>query len=53
MKGKYLMQSFLHGALITLLYIAVAAAIMLPARKLIRIPDELFRKLLHFILLGA
>lgn len=47
------MHPFLYGALVTLIYIAIAAAIMLPLRKLIRIPDELFRKILHFILLGA
>ena len=47
------MHPFLYGTLITVLYIAVAAGIMLFARKLIKIPDELFRKILHFILLGA
>ena len=47
------MQPFLFGALITTLYIAVAVGIMFIARKLIKIPDELFRKILHFILLGA
>ena len=47
------MHPFLFGTLITTLYIAVAAGIMLFARKLIKIPDELFRKILHFILLGA
>lgn len=34
-------------------YFAVLAAVALTLRKLIRIPDELFRKLLHFILLGS
>ena len=47
------MQAILHGAFITILYIIVAAGIMLTARKLLVIPDELFRKILHFILLGA
>ena len=47
------MHPFLYGALITTLYIAVAVVIMLIARKLVKIPDELFRKILHFILLGA
>lgn len=47
------MQPFLYGTGITMLYIVVAVAIMLLLRKLIRIPDELFRKILHFILLGA
>ena len=47
------MHPFLFGALITTLYITVAVGIMFIARKLIKIPDELFRKILHFILLGA
>ena len=47
------MHPFLFGTLITTSYIAVAVGIMFVARKLITIPDELFRKILHFILLGA
>ena len=47
------MQAFLYGVGITMLYIIVAAGVMLTARFLITIPDELFRKILHFILLGA
>ena len=47
------MHPFLYGTLITVLYIAITVGIMLFARKLIKIPDELFRKILHFILLGA
>ena len=47
------MQLFLYGAGITMLYIIVAVGIMLLARKFFTIPDELFRKILHFILLGA
>ena len=47
------MHPFLYGTLITTLYIAIAVGIMFLARKLINIPDELFRKILHFILLGA
>ena len=47
------MSLFLHGTGITMLYILIAASIMLSARKLFTIPDELFRKILHFILLGA
>ena len=47
------MNPFLYGTLITVLYIAVAVGAMLVARRLIKIPDELFRKILHFILLGA
>lgn len=47
------MQLFLQGAGTTALYIVIAAGIMLPARALFTIPDEIFRKILHFILLGA
>ena len=47
------MQEFLTGAGITCLYILVAAALALAARGFLTIPDELFRKILHFILLGA
>ena len=47
------MQLFLYGVGITMLYIIVAVGIMLLARKYLTIPDELFRKILHFILLGA
>ena len=47
------MQALLHGAGITVLYIIIAAGIMLSARLCLTIPDELFRKILHFILLGA
>ena len=47
------MHPFLYGAVVTLLYIAIAAAIVLPIRVFFTIPDELFRKILHFILLGA
>jgi dolichol kinase len=47
------MQSFLYGARMLLLYFVCAAAPALLCRKLIRIPDELFRKILHCILLGS
>ena len=46
------MQELLHGAASVCLYILPAAAVMLTARWLLKIPDELFRKILHFILLG-
>ena len=46
------MQELLHGALICFLYLIPAAATMLIARRFLKIPDELFRKILHFILLG-
>ena len=47
------MQLFLYGVGITMLYIIVAVGVMLLVRKYLTIPDELFRKILHFILLGA
>ena len=47
------MHPFLYGTLVTVIYIAVLVGTMFVARKLIKIPDELFRKILHFILLGA
>lgn len=47
------MQEFLHGAAMIILYLIPMALLALTARKLIKIPDELFRKILHFILLGT
>ena len=47
------MQLFLYGAGVTVRYIMIAAGIMLLARVCVTIPDELFRKALHFVLLGA
>ena len=47
------MQELLHGAGVFALYVIPAAGIMFIARRFIKIPDELFRKILHFILLGA
>ena len=47
------MQEFLYGAGMIILYLIPMALIALTARKMIKIPDELFRKILHFILLGA
>lgn len=44
------MQTFLQGAGIVCLYFVLAASAAFVSRKLIRIPDELFRKILHFIL---
>ncbi len=43
----------MHGANVLLAYFAVAATAALLCRVLISIPDELFRKLLHCILLGS
>ena len=45
------MEAFFHGTAIVCIYFAIAASAALLARKLIIIPDELFRKTLHFILL--
>ena len=47
------MQELLHGAWIFLLYLAPMAVILLTVRKFLNIPNELFRKLLHFVLLGG
>ena len=47
------MHPFIYGAAVTVIYIIIAAGIMITARILLTIPDELFRKFLHFILLGA
>ena len=47
------MTEFLHGAAAFLLYVIPAAVISFLARGFLKIPDELFRKILHFILLGA
>ena len=47
------MQELLHGLGVFALYVLPAAGIMFLARRFIKIPDELFRKILHFILLGA
>ena len=47
------MLSFWYGTGVTLLYIATLVGVMMAARKFLPIPDELFRKILHFVLLGA
>lgn len=47
------MNQFLYGTLITVLYILVAVGIMMLIRAIATISDELFRKALHFVLLGA
>lgn len=44
------MQEFLNGAGIICLYYIAAMVLMFTVRKLIQIPDELFRKMLHFVL---
>ena len=45
------MQEFLMGAGIVCIYYVVAASSIFAVRWLTKIPDELFRKILHFILL--
>ena len=45
------MQEFLHGTLAFILCVIPLAAIMMLARHFLKIPDELFRKVLHCILL--
>ena len=47
------MQGLWNGFGTIGLYIIPAVSIMLIARKVLKVPDELFRKILHFILLGA
>ena len=47
------MQELLHGALVFVLCVIPAAAVMFTAWRFLNIPDELFRKILHFTLLGA
>lgn len=47
------MQELLSGAVAIGVYIISMASVMLIVRKLFKVPDELFRKILHFILLGA
>ena len=47
------MPEFLNGLLIFLIYLVPVATIMLIIRKFTKIQDELFRKIMHFILLGA
>ena len=47
------MNGFFDGILAFIYYLTPLALIMLFVRKFTKIPDELFRKSLHFILLGA
>lgn len=47
------MHEFFRGAAAFALCVLPPACIMFIARRLIKIPDELFRKILHFILLWA
>ena len=53
LKGENRVTEFLNGLLIFIVYLTPCAVVMLLIRKFTKIPDELFRKILHFILLGA
>ena len=47
------MQELLQGALYFVYYVIPMLIVMLIARIFLKVPDEVFRKGLHFILLGA
>jgi dolichol kinase len=47
------MQEFFNGLLILIIYFISCATIAFVCRKMIKIPNELFRKILHFILLTS
>ena len=47
------MQELLHGFGVLSEYFIIAASSVLLCRFLIKIPDEIFRKTLHFVLLGS
>lgn len=47
------MIELIHGIGNVLIYFIIAVTIVFPMRKFIRIEHELFRKILHFILLGS
>lgn len=47
------MDAFWQGAGMLVLYFAVLATVAILCRVFIRIPDEVFRKILHCILLGS
>lgn len=47
------MQELIHGAGIVCIYFVIAASTMLACRWLFKIPDEIFRKTLHFVLLAS
>ena len=48
-----MMNPLLLGTANLLIYFIIAISIAFPARLIFTIPDEVFRKLLHFILLGS
>lgn len=47
------MAGFWQGTGAVCVYFAVLATTLLTCRRLMKIPDELFRKMLHFVLLGS
>ena len=47
------MEELLYGAGMLCIYYVIAASTMLLGRVFLKIPDELFRKMLHFVLLGS
>ena len=47
------MKDFLIGILVFLIYLSPLATLILLIRKFTKVSDELFRKILHFLLLGA
>ena len=47
------MEQILFGTLNLIIYFVTVVAIVFSARMLITIPDEVFRKILHFVLLGS
>ena len=47
------MEQILFGTLNLIIYFVTGVAIVFSARMLITIPDEVFRKILHFVLLGS
>ena len=46
-----MINKFLYGFIILLVYLLLAASLAMLARKLLRMPRELFRKTLHLVLL--
>lgn len=48
-----ILQELLHGFGVMSVYFIIAATVALTCRAFIKIPDEVFRKTLHFILLGS
>lgn len=47
------MNPILTGTLNLLIYFAVAVSVVFSIRKLLPVPEEVFRKTLHFVLLGS